>query len=327
MSKKDTEFKKDLIKKLEDKKLSPNSINLYVRNLELLNNDLPLKNLNFLSKTEDIENKLKFFKPNTVRGYLISIVSCLKLFITNKKFEKIFKHYNDLMLNIAKEIKNNTVVGKLTDEQKMNWLTMEEVTKVFDNLNEKVDKFINNKNINELQYNDLLNLMVLSLYILEEPRRNEYKNCKLVGSYNDSLPIDHNYIDPEKLVFTVYKTYKKYGKQEFLLKPELQKILQKYIKHHPLLKGKLNKNSNVDFLVYSDGNPLTAVNSITRILNRVFDKKIGSSQLRKIYTSDKFGKNSDLEKLKEEQAIVAEKMGHTVATQNNYYIKDDSKVE
>jgi len=325
---KDTDFKKDLISKLEEKKLSKNSINLYVRNLELLNNDLPLKNLNFLTNTETIEKQLQSFKPNTIRGYLISIVSCLKLYLTNKKMEKIFKHYNDLMLNVAKNIKDNTVIGELTETQKQNWLNLDEVTKIFNVLKEKVNKYVNNKAINEHQYNDLLNLMVLALYILEEPRRNQdYQNCKLVGVYTETLPIDHNYIDLERVVFNVYKTQKKYGKQEFLIKPELKEILLKYIKHHPLLKGKLNKKDNVDFLVYFDSKPLNSVNSITRILNKIFDKKIGSSQLRKIYTSDKFGKNSELEKLKEEQALIAEKMGHTVATQNTYYIKDDSKVK
>jgi len=322
------DFKDRLIKKFEEKGLSKNSINLYVRNLEMLNNNMPLKNLNFLSDIDNISEKLKEYKPNTKRQYLISIVSTLKLSkdekAKNKKIDKLYDHYNKLMLDIAKDIKDNTIVGHINDKD--NWLTLDEVKKVFDNLKEKVNKFINNKKINEYQYNDLLGLMVLSLYILEEPRRNqEYYICKLVGQYNDKMSNEFNYIDLDKVIFNVYKTQKKYGKQEYNIKPELKEILLKYIKHHPLLKGKLNKKDCVPFLVYFNGEQFKAVNSITRILNKVFDKKIGSSMLRKIYVSDKFGDNSELNKLKEEQKETAEKMGHTVATQNLYYIKDEKK--
>lgn len=323
----DTDFKRNLINKLTEKGLSKNSINLYVRNLELLNDGLPLKNLNFLTKINDIESKIQDYKDNTKRGYLISIVACLKNYKDDKKtYEKAYNHFNTKMLEIAKKIKDNTT-NELTPQQQENWVKQDEVGELFNKIKTGVSKFVNNKVINENQYNMLLNLMVLALYYLEEPRRNQdYQKCRLVYTYTDALPDDVNYITPDKLVFQVYKTAKKYGKQEFNLKPELKEVLNMYIKHHPLLKGKLNKKDNVPFLVYYDGKELDAVNSITRILNRIFGKKIGSSQLRKIFVSDKFGKNSDLQKLQEEQKDVAEKMAHTVATQNLYYVKDDSKL-
>jgi hypothetical protein len=322
----DTQFKTNLINKLNERGLTQSSINLYTRNLELLNDDLPIKNLNFLTKVDDIEKKLIKYKDNTIRGYLISIVTCLKLFKNDKKvYEKAYNFFNNKMLNLAKKIKENTT-DELTTEQRENWIKQDEVGTIFDNLKNNVLKFINNKVINENQYNQLLNLMVLSLYYLEEPRRNQdYQKCNLIYSYSDKMPDDVNYISNNELIFQVYKTSKKYGKQIFKLKPELKEILNMYIKQHPLLKGKLKNKDNVTFLVYFNGKPLIAVNSITRILNKIFNKKIGSSQLRKIFVSDKFGKNSELNKLKEEQKETAEKMGHTVATQNLYYVKDDTK--
>ena len=54
-------------------------------------------------------------------------------------------------------------------------------------------------------------------------------------------------------------------------------------------KGKkLSKTSNIPFLVYNDGKEFNKINSITRILNKIFDKKIGSSMLRHIFLTDKY---------------------------------------
>jgi len=88
-----------------------------------------------------------------------------------------------------------------------------------------------------------------------------------------------------------------------------------YLKHHPLHKGKITKNTEFKFLVYADGSPLTAVNSITRILNKIFGKKVGSSMLRHIYLSSKYGD------IKEEQKEDARAMGHSVGEQQNVYVK------
>jgi hypothetical protein len=78
----------------------------------------------------------------------------------------------------------------------------------------------------------------------------------------------------------------------------------------------MTKNTEFKFLVYADGSPLTAVNSITRILNKVFGRKIGSSMIRHIYLSSKYADVKDEQK---EDAIA---MGHSVAEQQNTYVKN-----
>jgi hypothetical protein len=323
----DTEFKKELVEKFNEKNLSPNSINLYIRNLEKLNDGFPLKNFNFLKDIDSICKELEKYKENTIRGYLISIVASLKI-VNKKQYEKILKEYTEKMLSLAGKIKQDYKDGKIKEPTSDNWTSMNDIKLHLSKLEEKVSKFMNNKEINEHQYNDLLSYLVLSLYTLEEPRRNaDYQKMKIVGQYSDNLPIDHNYTDLNKFIFNIYKTSKKHGKQEIDINPELKKVISIYVKHHPLINGKLKKNDNVDFLVYFNGKPLSSVNSITRILNKVFDKKIASSQIRKIYTTEKFGKDSELGKLLEEQRATAEKMGHTVETQNEYYIKDTSNIK
>jgi len=90
-------------------------------------------------------------------------------------------------------------------------------------------------------------------------------------------------------------------------------VINKYFKFHPLLKGKkINTKTNIDFLVNYDGSPLPSPNGITRILNKIFGKRISSSMLRHIYLSSLYG--DTLEKMKE----TADKMGHSIETQKEY---------
>ena len=96
----DTKFKNELISKWTEKGLSQSSIKMYIRNLEILNDDNPLKNLSFLKNVEDILKKLEKYKPNTMRNYLISICSALGITkdnnkVINKLYDKYFKYMVD----------------------------------------------------------------------------------------------------------------------------------------------------------------------------------------------------------------------------------------
>jgi integrase len=108
----------------------------------------------------------------------------------------------------------------------------------------------------------------------------------------------------------------------------LWKILLKYFRHHKLISFRnldkspvLASNDNDDwFLIYQDGKPLDKVNSITRILNKIFDKAIGSSMLRHIFLTDKYGKTLD------DQKKDAKDMAHSSSMQKDYIKKPKSIV-
>ena len=143
--------------KLEEKGLSPNSIKLYVRNVEILNNKQPLKSITFLNKVDDIMEKINKHKPNSQKTYLVSVVSVLNVLKeNNKKLEKIYKTYYDKMMNISKTLRDTPTEEK-TETQKENWLKWEDILKVENELQEKVNE-------NPDDYDSLLNLLVLSLY-------------------------------------------------------------------------------------------------------------------------------------------------------------------
>jgi hypothetical protein len=309
-----TPFRKEIEKKFEDKKLSPNSIKLYIRNLEKLNSDEPLKNLNFLKSPEEIMKKLEKYKDNTKRGYLISICSILSTDKGNKAKEKLYNDYFALLLDMNKYLKSEESKNEKSESQKKNWMPWDDVEKKRQELEDKVKSFSKTKELSENQYNSLLDLVIVSLYTLLPPRRNEYKDLILVKSIK-GLNDTENYLDldAKKFILNKFKTSKKEGQKQIEIPQQLMDIISIYLKHHPLLKGsRLTKTTHVHFLVFKDGKPLDKVNSITRVLNKVFGKHIGSSQLRHIYLSDKYGD------IQEEQKKDSEMMSHSLGMQKDY---------
>ena len=308
------EFTTNLQQKLQDKGLSESSIKLYIRNLEKLNEG-ELKNLKFLSKQDYILEKLNKYKDNTKRGFLISIVSVLGCCPDDKKLVKIKNAYYALMVDKSKEIKGKETT-ELTDEQKKNWVSWDEILDTFKKLGEEVDKFKDSKIISDKNYTLLLGYSILACYIFNSPRRNkDYQNMNIVKKNSDKLNKDINYYvyDDNKFIFNKYKTEKTYGKQEIPVSDDLKKVLDIYIKFQPVLKGKVKNLTNTPLFVYQDGTELSSINSITRILNKVLgNKKMGSSALRHIFLSNKY---KDVNNAMKEDAQL---MAHSTPQQQAY---------
>lgn len=318
------ELGKELITK---KNITESSAILYIKNLFTLNNKQSFNNLSFLKNTSAIDEVLKGYKDNSKKTMLSSIVSVLSLYKDKPSYKKIYQHYYDLMMDKATEMKNNNINEK-SKTQDENWITWEEVISAKLYLKDAIKSFENQKLITPSQYDILLAHMVLSLYSDIPPRRNQdYMDMYFVPSFSETIDKDKNYLDwnNKEFIFLHYKTAKKYGKQtiQFNDNKDLLEALTTYLKFHPLnptpsLK-KIPKNAHFKFLVYSDGSPLIAVNSITRILNKIFGKKVGSSMLRHIYLSSKY----NITEMKND----AEMMGHSLNEQRQYIKEDDINTE
>ena len=311
--KKSQDFENNIIKLLTEKKgLNSSSITAYIRNLHKLNNDAPFSSFNFLKDTNKIIEKLKKYKENTKRNYLISIVSVLSLFKDNKTTEKLYNTYYDLMMAKSNEIKSQPQ-DELSKSQEDNWMSWDEVKKFYDKLHEDVKIFENYKALSEKQYNKLLFFTIMSLYILIEPRRNKDYQEMLIKDNEKDYNQDNkqfNYVDIKKknLVYNNYKTSKTYGQKIIKIPTELFGIIENYLKHRKFNDGDY-------FLVNYKGNPLNKVNSITRVLNKTFDKNIGCSLLRHIFLTHKY------KDILDEQQRIAGNMGHSIEEQKAYIKK------
>ena len=329
MSASASDFMINLLNQLiDEKKLSEKSAQLYLKYLIMLNDKQPFKNLTFLKDTEKVLNKLNDYSNNTKKTVLSGVVSVLSLLKDKPTYKKTYKFYYDKMMEKANEMKNNVDPNEKTKQQNDNWMDWDKVVEIKNKLMNECVEFSNNKLISPAQFNKLLNYLILCLYTEIPPRRNQdYMEMYVVNEYKDNMDKNKNYLDisNKKLIFNHYKTQKKYGTQTIDISetPNLMDAIYMYLRFHPLnpykkFPIKLPKNTEFKFLVYPDGSGFNAVNSITRILNKIFNKKIGSSMLRHIYLSSKY----NIDEMKED----AEQMGHSLEQQKEY-LKTDKKEE
>jgi len=312
MSKSKIDFFESVKTVLKDKQLSDGSINLYLRNLKKLNDDKVFNNLNFLKKPNDILEKIKDLKENTQRGYLISIVSTLKAL--GDKYKPLYKKYYKLMIDINNKIKEKPT-EEMTETQKKNWINWEDVLKIYKEMWDNLK--LNKIKLTEEQFNNLLDFVLLSLYVLIPPRRNLDWQFMLITFNEDFNDNKYNYLDykNKKFIFNNFKTAKKDGQLVMDIPVDLMKILDIYIKYHPLNSSKRNMKKiphNIPLLVDYKGKPFTKINDITRMLNKIFNKKVGASMLRHSYLSSKYGN------LLKEQEKDAKAMSHNLMTQKDY---------
>ena len=300
-----------LSKTLMERGLAEGTANLYITTLYKLNNSKPFGTLAFLKETDQIDNAIKAYAVNTQRSVYSYILSVLK---DLRGYKKHYEHYAQKfkLLDEDKKAEDTTVKS---EKQEKNWITWKQVLDQRNDYESAVNSFKLNKKITIEEYDTLLCYIVLCLYTMIPPRRNlDYTQMFIVQSITDSLDKDNNYwsVDDGKFVFNTYKTAKKYGTEEVELPDELKSALEIYLKFHPLRKGKITGKSLFRFLVYHDGRPFGNINSMTRILNKIFGKKVGSSMLRHIYLSNKYGN------VLQEMAKDSDAMGHTMAQQKEY---------
>ena len=320
-----TEFMLQLSKQLMDtRKVAESTSTAYIKSLYALNGKKAFKNLTFLKNTDQMDKVISEYAESTQRALLATIVSVLGLHKEKAGFKKVFQHYYDAMMDKSKEARENESSEK-TVKQKENWISWEDIEKCKEALLEKVRAFSNKKSIDSAQYDTLLQYFVLSLYTDVPPRRNQdYLDMYIVKKWNDSMPKDKNYLDisGKQLVYEKYKTAKKYATQKQEIPESLWTAVELFFKFHPLWKGASKRKADpVKLLVGSDGTPLTAVNAITRLLNKVFGKKVGSSMIRHIFLTDKY--KDTLEEMKKD----SEAMGHSMQLQKDYVRTDNGDTD
>ena len=285
--------------KLLESKLSETTIDKYISLLKNLNGNRELINFKFLNNPKKILKDIAGYKQNTQRNILISIVSVLK-----KMDNDLYKKYYDLMMSLNKSLDALSKEHKKSETQEKNWLEWPDIINKFNEL-----KAMNKtpKNISESQYDNILNTVILGLYVLIPPRRSkDYLLMKIDSKQDDK---QFNYLDLKKkqFVFNNYKTNKTYGEQIVNIPDDLLLLLKKYLKY--------KKTDNQFLLNKFNGDEIKSDNAITRKLNKIFDKNIASSMLRHIYLSSKYGSVS------KEQSDDAKDMGHSLEMQKEYIKK------
>lgn len=301
-----------------EKGVSESTANKYLMNLTTLNGGKPFKSLAFLRKTEEVEKRLAELAPSTRLAYVAGLTSVLSLYKSTPGYKKAYEYYAKATADGAEERRGADPHAK-TEKQEAAWLSWEDVKKVRDDLATAIAGFKSARALTAEQYESLLQYLLVSLYTLTAPRRNlDYEAMCIVPKVDDSTPTDKNYLDygGKRFVFNKFKTVKKYGQQVEEIPEELWDAITVYLRFHPLMKKKLPKTACIKFLVKADGTPLNSANGITRLLNKAFGRKVGSSMLRHIYLSEKYG--DTLKEMEEDAAA----MGHSISQQREYVKAD-----
>jgi hypothetical protein len=214
------------------------------------------------------------------------------------------------MLKDAKAYNDSMKEQKMSETQKENWITQEDVANVYKRMEREIRPLLNSHRLSPYSQRRLMDYVILSFYHLIPPRRSldlvKFK-VRNIDKNKD------NYMSGRKMVFNVFKTSKTYGTQTVDIPQRLKNIIDKWTRLH-----------TNDYLIFNDnGTPMTSA-QLTHRLNKIFDgRKVSVNMLRHSYITYKVLPSMPAIKKLEQ---TAKDMGHSV-DQQALYRKDTRDVE
>jgi hypothetical protein len=303
-----TKFMTDLHNRLiTTNGLAKGSADLYITKLKKLNGNKVFNSFAFLKNTKDITELINTYEnDNTKKSYIASIVSVLN-YADMKQYKGVNMYYKDLLAQAKKDFEMKPKNEK-TEKQEANWLDWTDIKAKWEELHKMVTEMPPEEIEGSIKSRKIYQAYILlSLYVKSAPRRNQDYFLMRLDADNNMMK-DFNYYRPNKkqFVFNVYKTAKTYNQDIMDVNETLQKILVKYIKDFRL--------EDEEFLLYPDDKERKSSSIITKDLNRIFGKNVGSSMLRHAYITSELGPK--IKELKE----VAKDMGHSTDMQSDYVL-------
>ena len=270
----------------------------------------------------DIKYSLLYTEPQKVVTALKDVASNIRktyysaliVFVGDKSKEAL-KVYGKEMRDDIGTYKKHQEENKMSDQQKTNWLSWDEITAKVETLKKKVTPLWKESNLTRQEFMLLQSYILTLCYTMIPPRRaSDYMNLKYK---NDNELSNIYYPKKSTLMFRVYKSAKIYGVQEEVIPKALKLILNRWIAKKESLTGEQFKAvSESDYIFNTFAGKHLSNTELTNILNSVFDKKISVSMLRHIYITDKLAP-----KINELKAVAGD-MGHSVS-QQALYVKND----
>jgi hypothetical protein len=282
--------------------LSEGSVKTYRNVLKNLYEDVfgkgtPFNAKLFFADHVKVLKHLESIKFN-VRKTILSALVC----ISKDEKPAVVELFRKQMMDDAQKYNTQEKENKMSDTQRENWISWEDVTKTLEKWKEKVAWILKSESADRENLLELQKYVLLSCYVLIPPRRAK-DFCEMkVKDYDTEKD---NYYLKGTFHFNDYKTAKFYGHQSVKVPKALELLLNKWMKKNP-----------GDYL-FSDyeAKKLTSSN-ISKMLNSVFKKNVSVNMLRHSYITDTLGPKID--ELEEKAA----EMGQSVAQQKLYVKKD-----
>jgi len=292
--------------------INGNSLNTYLANVRKLYMALfgvEFDDINRLRKFKKVQAYLESFPIYTRKNILVSLIVALRGSGMNKRvLNKYVKYFHELVAQINDNYKKHA----LSEKDKKNWVTHEDIERIRNELEEKIAGLNFNKMIRK-EKDYIQQHLVLMLYTKLPPLRNNYVDMVVITKSPKGLPKskEHNYIvlDRKKIVLNKYKTVKTYGQKISDVPDYIIGLVKRWMKYNPTRYLLINTTTNTPM----------GTNGLTKYLNKIFKpKKVSTTMLRKFYLSHKYPVNFELERQKKKDANI---MGHSVKTQQRIYRK------
>jgi len=268
-----------------------------------------------IEHNKEILESLMTYKPNIRKTKLSAFIVVLdQKDDTPDDVKEIIDNYRKQLFADADDVDKDEKKQKLTESQEKNYITWDEVLKIYENLRTEAEPLFKLENLNKKQYNKLQEFVLLSLYVLTPPRRSlDYAQFKIksIDESTDNYMTVKGRKKEGTLVFNAYKNSKRLGKQEVKISNALRNIIQKW----------MLKNPNEYLITTNTGNRIEQPR-VNLMLNNIFNKNIGSSLLRHIYLTHKYG-DVDLEEMEK----TTHEMGNSEIERTLKYVKKNESVE
>jgi hypothetical protein len=302
-TKNDNQHLKDIIVKNRPL-LAKSTINTYMASIRKIQQicDCDAESIDGLIKNrKKIIDSLGEVQTPMVRKSKISVIIAILDDKHNEHSEELaeaLRDYRKVMTEDANKVNKREISQELSDKQKDNLISQEEVTKVYNDLKAEATPLLKKQILNRSQFETLQKYVLLSMYVLIAPRRSmDYASFK-IRNFDETADSTDNYMvnysknkkkGNASFVFNTYKNSKRLGRQTV---NDIPKPLEKLIDTWKLF------NKSDYLLVNNQGNAITQ-SRIAVLLNDIFGgKNISTSMLRHIYLSDKF-KDVNLQELEE----------------------------
>lgn len=248
-------------------------------------------NIEWFKNTEAVLAALEGRPITSIRAVLNAICVLLG--------EDTPKEYRTVLIDKTLELQKQYDSNEMTEKQKDNWLTFDEVKANWKKAYDEIKPLLNSKGeITNNQLYALSRFMMLTCTsgVFFPPRRCEF--ITLVLKPTDKA-VD-NWIDLKKkeFVWNQYKTSKLYGTQRVPYGKDFNLLLKRYLK----------RIGNQKYLIFgTDGEAISQPN-FTQTLNRMYGRNVSTTMLRHIYLSHIHKDTPKIEDLKR----IATAMGHTL---------------
>lgn len=215
--------------------LKKNSIDNYIRNINILHDRKPYDNLDWLKDTKVIEEKLKSKKSTSRRNYIVSVVVALQS-ADKEKYKDTIDAYQAILKDLTTDINSNYEKNEKTEKESSNWLNYSELVEIQKDYKAKVDEMQLNKKtiINPKDNKVLLYYLISSLYTLNNPLRLDWATLKVITNKKDLNQTENFLLKTGTYSMQVYlndfKNVKKIGVVSFKVMRPLTKVINLYRK-------------------------------------------------------------------------------------------------